>query len=389
MKYKRIFVIVIDSVGVGGADDAEKYGDQFTNTLKNVSYSKIDFSIPTTQSMGIGNITSVYNTPPCKKPIASFGQMKEISVGKDTLTGHWELMGLKVMTPFPSFTDTGFPDELIQALEEASQRKIIGNVSASGTEIIKEYGEHQMKTGDLIVYTSADSVLQIAAHEDIIPLEELYRICEVARKLTLDNKQWMVGRIIARPYVGSNRDQFIRTSNRHDYAVKPFEKTVLDSLKEKGLAVISVGKIKDIFEGQGITEAHKIKSNQDGMETVIRIAQTDFTGLCFANLVDFDALFGHRRDALGYAKSLEEFDHQLAQLLPLIQKDDLLMICADHGNDPLHTGTDHTRENVPILIYGPKHKSRNLKTRQTFADVGASVAHNFKVTMPKIGKSMI
>ena len=388
MKFKRIFVIVADSLGVGAAKDAAKYGDEGTNTLKHLSYSKIDFNIPNLEKLGIANITEVYNTKPQDKPLASYGSMEELSVGKDTLTGHWELMGLKVPNPFPSFTDTGFPQELIEKLEKESGRKIIGNISASGTEIIKDLGEEHMRDGSIIVYTSADSVLQIAAHEEIVPLEELYRICEAARRITLENKDWMVGRIIARPFIGTNKDDFTRTTNRHDYAVKPIGKTVLNSLQEKGLEVISVGKIRDIYEGEGITESNKIKSNHHGMEITIDITKRDFTGLCFVNLVDFDALYGHRRNALGYAECVEEFDQQLGELLPLINNDDLLMIVADHGNDPTHTGTDHTRENVPLLVYNPQLKGKNLGVRKTFADVGATIAKNFEVDMPKIGKSI-
>lgn len=387
--YKRIFVIVIDSVGVGASKDAAKYNDVGSNTLKHASYSKIDFSIPTLEKLGIGHITDVYNTSSTNQPIASFGKMEELSVGKDTLTGHWELMGLKVMTPFPSFTETGFPQALISLLEEKTGRKIIGNISASGTEIIKDLGEEHMATGAMIVYTSADSVLQIAAHESIIPIDELYHICEIARQITLDNPEWMVGRIIARPFIGENKDNFTRTPNRHDYAVKPFAKTVLNYLAEAGYDVISIGKINDIFDGEGITQAHKIKSNENGMEKTIEVAQTDFTGLCFVNLVDFDAIYGHRRDAIGYAKSLERFDKQLVQLIPFITETDLLIICADHGNDPLHHGTDHTREDVPIIIYNPQRKPKNLGVRKTFADVGATVAKNFNVNKPKIGKSLI
>jgi phosphopentomutase len=388
MKYKRIFVIVTDSLGVGAAKDAHKYGDDGTNTFKHLSYSKSDFNIPHLEKLGIANITDVNNTKKQDQPLASFGRMEEVSAGKDTLTGHWELMGLEVKTPFPSFTDTGFPKELIDTLEKESGRKVIGNISASGTEIIKELGEEHMRTGNIIVYTSADSVLQIAAHEQIVPLDELYHICEIARRITLENKDWMVGRIIARPFIGTNKDNFTRTSNRHDYAVKPFGKTVLNSLQEKGYDVISVGKIRDIFDGEGITEANKIKSNHHGMETTIEIAKHDFNGLCFVNLVDFDALYGHRRDPIGYAKCVEEFDGQLGELLPLIKGDDLLMIVADHGNDPTHTGTDHTRENVPLLVYNPNQKGIDLGVRRTFADVGATIADNFDVEMPKLGNSI-
>lgn len=388
MKYKRIFVIVADSLGVGATKDAAKYNDEGTNTLKHASYSKIDFHIPTLEKLGIANITDVYNTKKQEKPLASYGIMEEASIGKDTLTGHWELMGLKVMIAFPTFTDTGFPKELITRLEKEAGRKVIGNVSASGTEIIKELGEEHMKTNSIIVYTSADSVLQIATHEEVIPLKELYRICEVARKITLDNKEWMVGRIIARPFIGTDKSNFKRTENRHDYSVKPFAKTVLNHLKDDGRDVIAIGKIYDIFDGEGITEAVKTKNNHDGMEKTIEYAKKDFHGLCFVNLVDFDALYGHRRDSLGYAKCIEEFDQDLNLLLPLIKEDDLLIICADHGNDPTHIGTDHTRENVPLLVYNPILKAKKLGVRKTFADVGATIAKNFNVKRPQIGKSI-
>ncbi len=389
MKYKRIFVIVADSLGVGEAKDAAKYGDEGSNTLKHLSYSKIDFSIPNLQRMGIGNITEVYNTPKTDNPIASFGRMEEISAGKDTLTGHWEIMGLEVLTPFPAFTDTGFPQELIKKLEEGTGRKVIGNISASGTEIIKDLGEEHMKTGSIIVYTSADSVLQIAAHEEIVPIPELYDICAYARKITLENKDWMVGRIIARPFVGKDKESFVRTTNRHDYAVKPSGETTLVKLKKAGYDVIAVGKINDIFDGEGITETYKTKSNDNGMDITMEITKKDFKGLCFVNLVDFDALYGHRRDAQGYAKCVEDFDKKLGEFLPLLNDDDLLMICADHGNDPIHSGTDHTRENVPIIVYNKNLKPINLGVRNTYADIAATVAENFGVEKPIIGKSIL
>lgn len=388
MSYKRIFVIVADSLGVGASKDAVKYGDEGTNTLKHLSYSKKDFSIPTLEKLGIGNLTDVNNVKAVNDPIASFGKMEELSVGKDTLTGHWELMGLEVLTPFPSFTDTGFPQELIDKIEEESERKVVGNISASGTEIIKELGEEHIKEGNIIVYTSADSVLQIAAHEEVVPLDELYRICEFARRITIENKEWMVGRIIARPFVGNNKDDFVRTVNRKDFALKPFDKTVLDHLKKNGNDVIAIGKINDIFNGEGITEFSKTKSNHDGMMQTIETTKRDFNGLCFVNLVDFDAKFGHRRNALGYAESLEEFDQDLALLLPYIKDEDLLIICADHGNDPTHTGTDHTRENVPLLVYNPNLQAKDLGLRKTFADVAATIAENFNVKMPQIGKNI-
>lgn len=390
MKYKRIFVIVADSVGCGEAPESYKYGDKGVNTLKHLSYSKKDFSIPTLQKLGLGNITDINNTPKTDKPLASFGKMHELSVGKDTLTGHWEIMGLEVTKKFPSFTDNGFPKELIDLLEKETGHKFIGNYAASGTEIIKILGEEHLKTKDIIIYTSADSVLQLAANEEVISLDELYRVCSIARKITLDNPEWMVGRIIARPFIGTNKDNFKRTTNRHDYAVKPFGETVLNQLKDNGYDVISVGKIKDIFDGEGITEAYKIKSNHDGMNiTTSILKEKDFTGLCFVNLVDFDALFGHRRDAIGYANSVEEFDKDINEFIKYLKDDDLLIITADHGNDPIHTGTDHTREYVPVLVYNKNLKGIDLGTRDTFGDIGKTVSDNFNLKGTSIGKSLL
>lgn len=388
--YKRIFCIVIDSVGCGEAPESYKYGDKGVNTLKHLSYSKKDFYIQTLESLGIGNITDINNTKVLENPLASFGKCHELSVGKDTLTGHFEIMGLKVMKSFPSFTENGFPKELIDTLEKESGHKFIGNIAASGTEIIKDLGERHLSTGEIIIYTSADSVLQLAANENVIPIEELYRVCEIARKITLDNPDWMVGRIIARPFIGDNKNNFTRTPRRHDYAVKPFGKTVLDILKENNFDVISVGKIRDIFDGEGITESNKIVSNHDGMEKTINIAKDkDFNGLCFVNLVDFDALYGHRRNPIGYAECLEEFDKDLSSLLKYLKEDDLLIICADHGNDPTHTGTDHTREYVPLLVYNKDIKGINLGTRDSFADIGSTICDNFNLKSTGIGVSFL
>ena len=388
--YKRVFVIVTDSLGVGECNDSHLYGDKGVNTFKHLSYSKDDFSIPNLEKLGIGYITDINNCKKVDNPLASYGKCHELSVGKDTLTGHFEIMGLHVTKSFPSFTDNGFPQELIEKLEKETGHKYIGNCAASGTEIIKELGERQLETKEIIIYTSADSVLQLAANEEIIPLEELYRVCEISRKITLDNPSWMVGRIIARPFVGNSKDNFKRTSNRHDYAVKPFGKTVLDILKENNFDVISIGKIRDIFDGEGITEAIKIKSNFDGMEKTIEVAKNNnFNGLCFVNLVDFDALYGHRRDPLGYAKCVEEFDQQLGTLLEILTDDDLLIICADHGNDPTHTGTDHTREYVPLLVYNKNLKSIDLGVRKTFADIGETVASNFGLKGTGLGTNLL
>lgn len=390
INFKRIFCIVIDSVGCGEMPDSPLYGDKGVNTLKHLSYSKSNFSIPTLKKLGIGNITDINNTEATDNPLASYGKCHEISVGKDTLTGHFEIMGLKVTKKFPSFTENGFPEELITKLENESGHKFIGNYAASGTEIIKELGPEHIKTKKIIIYTSADSVLQLAANEDVISVPELYRVCEIARKITLENPEWMVGRIIARPFIGTTPENFTRTTRRHDYAVKPFGKTTLDILKSNNLDVLAIGKINDIFDGEGITETQKITSNHDGMMKTIEIAEKrDFKGLCFVNLVDFDALYGHRRNSLGYAECLEEFDNDLSALLKYINDDDLLIICADHGNDPTHTGTDHTREYVPLLVYNKNLKGINLGTRETFADIGATICDNFDLNNTGIGISFL
>ena len=389
-KMKRIFVIVADSVGCGEAPESFKYGDKGANTLKHLSYSKKDFNIPCLKSLGIGNIDDINNTPKTNTPLASYGKCHELSVGKDTLTGHFEIMGLEVTKSFPSFTEHGFPQELIEELEKQTGHKFIGNISASGTEIIKELGERHMQTGEIILYTSADSVLQLAANEQTVSVEELYRVCEIARKITLENPDWMVGRIIARPFIGTSKDNFTRTPRRHDYAVKPFDITALDILKQNNFDVIAIGKIRDIFDGEGITEFQKTVSNEDGMKKTIDICKTkDFTGLCFVNLVDFDAVYGHRRNPVGYANCLESFDKQLSELIKNLREEDLLIICADHGNDPVHTGTDHTREYVPLLVYNKNIKTVDLGIRESFADIGATILDNFDLPKTKIGTSFL
>lgn len=390
-KYNRIFVIVMDSLGVGAMADSEKFGDVGVNTLGHISESVDTFIIPNLKKLGLANICPLKQVEPEEKPIAYFAKMNEKSLGKDTMTGHWEMMGLEVTKPFKTFTETGFPPELIKELEKRTGRKIIGNKSASGTEILEELGEEEIATGHMIVYTSADSVLQICGNEETFGLEELYRCCEIAREITMKD-EWKVGRVIARPYVGRKKGEFERTSNRHDYALKPFGKTVLNVLKENGLDVISIGKIKDIFDGEGITRALKSKSSVHGMEQTIEVAGEDFHGLCFVNLVDFDALWGHRRDPEGYAKEIEKFDKSLGILLDELREDDLLMITADHGNDPTYTGTDHTREKVPLLVYSKSMKeSGELPETDTFAVVGATIADNFELKMPEktIGFSLL
>ncbi|SKA80631.1 phosphopentomutase [Clostridium sp. USBA 49] len=390
-KYKRIFTIVIDSLGIGEMDDSKEYGDIGVDTLRHISESVESFKIPNLQKLGIANLHSINHVKPVDKPLAHFMKMKEASVGKDTMTGHWEMMGLKIETPFKTFTETGFPKELINELEKRTGHHIVGNKSASGTEILDEFGEHQMKTGDMIVYTSADSVLQICGHEETFGLEELYRCCEIARELTLKD-EWKVGRVIARPYIGNKKGEFKRTSNRHDYALKPYGRTVLNALKDNGFDVISVGKIRDIYDGEGITEAYKSKSSVHGMEQTLELMNKDFKGLCFVNLVDFDALWGHRRNPIGYAEELEKFDVNLGKVLEKLKEDDLLIITADHGNDPTYKGTDHTREFVPFLAYSPSMvKNGLMETSNSFAAVGATIADNFEVEMPEntIGESVL
>lgn len=390
-KYNRVFVIVVDSLGVGAMEDSADYGDAGTHTLLHISEHVEDFHIPNLQKLGMANLVPLKQVEAVENPLAYYTKLKEKSLGKDTMTGHWEMMGLEVTTPFKTFTDTGFPPELIAELEKRTGRKVIGNKSASGTEILDELAEEEIATGHMIVYTSADSVLQICGNEETFGLEELYRCCEIARDITMKD-EWKVGRIIARPYVGKKKGEFKRTSNRHDYALKPFGKTALDALKESGLDVISVGKIQDIFDGEGITRALKSKSSVHGMEQTIEVAGKEFRGLCFVNLVDFDALWGHRRNPVGYAKEIEMFDEKLGILLEKLGEDDLLIITADHGNDPTHTGTDHTREKVPFLAYSKAMEhSGALPEGDTFGVVGATVCDNFDVRMPEgtIGYSVL
>ena len=390
-KYERIFVVVMDSLGVGEMPDSPDFGDVGVNTLGHISEAVESFEIPNLRKLGMANLIPLKQVPPVDRPLGYYAKMKEQSLGKDTMTGHWEMMGLEVTTPFKTFTETGFPPELIQELEERTGRKVIGNKSSSGTEILDELAEEEIATGHMIVYTSADSVLQICGNEETFGLEELYRCCEIARDITMKD-EWKVGRVIARPYVGKKKGQFKRTSNRHDYALKPFGKTAMDALKENGYDVISIGKIKDIFDGEGVTEAFKSKSSVHGMEQTIEVSKKDFKGLCFVNLVDFDALWGHRRDPKGYAEEIEKFDKNLGVLLEELRENDLLIITADHGNDPTYTGTDHTREKVPFLTYSKSMEGYGLLPEtDTFAVIGATVADNFGVKMPEntIGTSLL
>ena len=387
MVYKRIFLVVMDSVGIGEAPDAEKFGDVGSDTLGHIAEKMNGLHMPNMEKLGLSNIKEIKGLDKAEKPLAHFGKMAEASNGKDTMTGHWEIMGLHIETPFKTFPN-GFPKELLDELEKRTGRKIIGNIPASGTEILDLLAQEHFDTGALIVYTSADSVLQIAAHEDIVPLEELYNICKIARELTLDEK-YMVGRIIARPFVG-NHGAWQRTPNRHDYALKPFGRTVMNEIKDMGFDSISIGKISDIFDGEGITKSLRTISNMDGMDKLVETLDIDFTGISFLNLVDFDALYGHRRDPIGYGKALEEYDARLPEVLEKLNDDDLLIITADHGNDPVAPGSDHTREYVPLIVYDKGMKQAiNLGDRSTFADIGATIADNFNVTLPKYGKSFL
>jgi phosphopentomutase len=385
--FKRIFLIVMDSVGIGEAPDARKFGDEGAHTLLHIAEKMNGLNMPNIEKLGLSNIEEIPGIKKVEKPLAYYTKLQESSNGKDTMTGHWEIMGLNIETPFRVFPD-GFPDTLIQELEEKTGRKIIGNKPASGTAILDELGEEHLKTGSLIVYTSADSVIQIAAHEEIVPIDELYKICQITREVTL-REEYMLGRVIARPFIGEP-GKFTRTANRHDYALKPFDRTVMNELKDEGYDVLAIGKISDIYDGEGVTKSLRTVSNMDGMDKLMETIHTDFTGLSFLNLVDFDALFGHRRDPIGYGKALEEFDARLTEVLAELKEDDLLMITADHGNDPIHHGTDHTREYVPLLVYSKKLKEANeLPVCKTFSDIGATIADNFGVDLPKFGQSLL
>lgn len=391
-KYKRFFVIVIDSVGIGEMPDAEKFGDKGANTLVHTAQAVGGLNVPVMNSLGLGDLAPIMGTSKVSHPNSYALRLRETSAGKDTMTGHWEMMGINTTKPFQTFTDTGFPQSLIDELEEKTGHKIIGNVAASGTEILVQLGEQQMRENSLIVYTSADSVLQIAAHEEVTGVKELYRCCDIAREICM-KPEYFVGRIIARPFVGTDKTNFKRTSNRHDLAVSPTGTTTLDVLKDNGYMVSSIGKINDIFNTMGVVKAQKTVSNLDGMNKTIEEAKNhDFTGLCYVNLVEFDSEFGHRRNAKGYAKALEEFDVQLGELLKVINDDDVVLVTADHGNDPIHHGTDHTREKVPLLVYSKSIKQgRYLEERETFAVIGATVLENFglKKTPNQIGEPIM
>lgn len=383
--FKRVHLIVMDSVGIGQAPDAEKFGDVGADTLGHIA-EKAGLHIPHLENLGLGTIRPLKGVKDVKDHKGYATKLEEVSVGKDTMTGHWEIMGLNIKKPFRVFPD-GFPEELLEKIREFSGRNIVCNKPYSGTKVIDDYGKHQMETGDLIVYTSADPVLQIAAHEEIIPLEELYKICQYVRDITKD-EPYMIGRIIARPYVGEPGN-FTRTSNRHDYALDPFGHTVLDSLKDAGRDVIAVGKINDIFNGHGITEAIRTKSNMDGVDQLLKVMEKDFTGMSFTNLVDFDALFGHRRDVVGYGRAIDEFDERIPELIAAMKEDDLLLITADHGNDPTFTGTDHTREYVPLLAFSKQMKGQGALPLGHYADISATIAENFDVPATENGQSFL
>ena len=389
MKYKRIFLLIRDSLGIGNGQDASSYDDEGANTLKHICDACNGLDIPNLEGLDLGNLGDFEGIYPLRSQLGYTLKLNELSSGKDTITGHFEMMGIHTKKPLITFTKTGFPDEFIKLFEAKTGRKCVGNKAASGTKIIEEYANHQEKTGDWIVYTSADSVFQIAANENIIPLQELYAACKIARELTMDPR-WKVGRVIARPFIKNKDGSYTRTSSRHDFALKPPAITVLDNLKNNNYDVIGIGKIADIFANQGITKDIKTTNNNDTMNKTIEIAKTDFNGLCFVNLVDFDSIYGHRRDPIGYGKAIKEFDLQLEELMKYLRPDDLLMISSDHGNDPTFKGTDHTREQVPLIIYSKELlKPKQLPEMESFAVIGATIADNFEVELPEIGNSIL
>ena len=391
MRFKRVFLIVIDSLGIGAAKDAARFGDEGCDTFGHIAEKMDHFEIPHFTSLGIANLKALDDVPPVDDPRGYYLALEEESNGKDTMTGHWEMMGLYTEKPFISFTDTGFPQELMDELEKRTGYECVGNIAASGTQIIDDMGEEAVEKKQLIVYTSADSVLQIAASEETIGVPELYRCCEIAREITM-REDWKVGRVIARPFIGRHVGEFERTSNRHDYALAPPQDTLIDALAKNHLATISIGKIADIFNHRNISEENHSDSSVHGMEQTIEHVAQDFTGLCFVNLVDFDAKWGHRRNPIGYGEEIERFDKKLGELLPLLHDDDLLILTADHGNDPTFKGTDHTREDVPLIMYSPSFEgSGPLPKGKNFGVIGATIAENFGIEMPEgcIGTSIL
>ncbi len=384
MKINRAVIIILDSVGIGATPDAADFGDVGSHTLGNIAQAVDGLKVPNMEAMGLGNIAILDGVKPQLEPTAAFGKMDEISAGKDTTAGHWELAGIHITQPFPTYPD-GFPPEVMDAFVTQTGRGFLGNYPASGTVIIEELGEEHLQTGKLIVYTSGDSVFQIAAHEEIVPVEDLYKYCEIAREILRGEHE--VSRVIARPFIGEPGN-FTRTPNRHDYSVIPPEATVLDNLKDAGLMVLGIGKINDIYVGHGITEAIHTQSNKDGIEKTIDAIRTHTDkGLIFTNLVDFDAKFGHRNNPQGYADALAEFDQYLPKIMDALADNDILVLTADHGNDPTYPGTDHTREYVPILVAGSAVQAVNLGVRSTFADLAATIADIFNVKAPPEGES--
>ena len=391
-EYTRVFAIVLDSLGIGAMPDSRRFGDVGVDTFGHILERMGTLDIPNLQKLGFLNLHCGGGMSGVERPLGRYMRMAEASNAKDTMAGHWEMMGIRTESPFHTFTDTGFPPELIAELEKRCGKRVIGNKSASGTAILEELAEEEIETGAMIVYTSADSVLQICGNEETFDLQNLYRCCEIAREITLSREEWRVGRVIARPYVGKKKGEFKRPSNRHDYALKPTGPTALNAMKDAGLDVIGVGKINDIFCGEGITETHHSDSSVHGMEQTIELCGKDFHGLCFTNLVDFDALWGHRRNVEGYGREIEKFDRNLGVLLERLREDDLLILTADHGNDPAYTGTDHTREYVPFLAYSKKMAEGGpLPEADSFAVIGATIAENFGVSMPEgtIGHSLL
>ena len=397
MKYKRFIVIVMDSLGIGNARDADKFyqngvSDKGSNTFGHIVDRFPDINIPNLKKLGIGDLVPNLSNNNISHPNSYTLKLNEASNGKDTMTGHWEMMGIYTSKPFQTFTETGFPKDLIERLEKETGHKIIGNYAASGTQIIKDLGEQQIKENSLIVYTSADSVLQICGHEKYTGLDELYRCCEIARKICMEPK-YFVGRVIARPYIGETKDTFKRTSNRKDYAVSPSNKTVMDILKDSGYFVSCIGKISDIFNDCGVSKTIHTKSNNNGMDITIEdVKNSDYNGLCYVNLVEFDSEYGHRRNVEGYKNCIEDFDKKLGELLSVLKEDDILLLTADHGNDPTWIGSDHTREQVPLIIYSSKIKDGQfIGETDSFADIGASILKNFDLEKPKymIGKPIL
>jgi len=382
---RKVVLVVLDSVGIGELPDAELYGDKGSNTLGNIAKHVKGFSIPNLEALGIGSIEGVENLIKCENPEGIYGRCSELSKGKDTITGHWEMAGVILETPLQTYPN-GFPKEIMDEFEAKIGRKTLGNVVASGTAIIEELGEEHIRTGYPIIYTSADSVFQIAANEDIIPLEDLYKMCQIAREMLVGDK--MVGRVIARPFKGMKKGEFVRTANRHDYALEPFNKTALEYVSEAGLPMAAVGKIKDIFTGKGVTESVSIKDNMDGVDKTIQMMKSHSNGFIFTNLVDFDMKFGHRNDVEGYAKALEEFDDRLPEIKEALGNNDVLIITADHGCDPTTEGTDHSREYVPVIVYGRNLKEDiDLGTRNGFCDIGKTVLDLLGIENDLVGKS--